>query len=125
MKIIFIALGFIFAGIGTFGAVMPVLPSTPFLLISAFCFAKGSEKFHNYFINTKLYKNNIDLIVNKKQMDIKRKIKILAMITILFIICFYFVSHFHARVALMIVLLIHYYYFFFKIKTIKEDTIDR
>lgn len=125
MKIVFIVLGFIFAGLGAFGAAMPLIPATPFLVLSAIFFAKGSEKFHNYFINTKLYKNNIDLIVNKKAMDNKRKFKILAMITLTFAIAFFFLNHIHGRIVLIVVLLGHYYYFIFKIKTVKESSSDR
>ena len=67
---------------------MPLLPAFPFLLLAAFCFAKSSERLHNWFINTKLYKNNLESYVKKKGMSKKTKIKIMVMITILMSIGF-------------------------------------
>ena len=59
-KMLWITLGFIGLGIGAIGAVLPMLPSFPFLLLAASCFGKSSEKLNVWFINTKLYKNNLD-----------------------------------------------------------------
>ena len=54
---------------------MPLLPAFPFLLLAAFCFAKSSERLHNWFINTKLYKNNLESYVKGQGMTRKTKIK--------------------------------------------------
>ena len=120
MKYIFIVLGFLFLGIGIVGIYMPFLPATPFLLLATACFAKGSEKFHKWFTSTKIYKNNIEPIKDNKGLTMKKKIKILAMITFFIAISFYFVKIYHARICLILVLISHYIYFFFKIKTVKE-----
>ena len=60
MRILFICLGFIFVGIGAVGIVVPILPTTPFLLLASFFFAKGSKKFHDWFMSTKLYKKHLE-----------------------------------------------------------------
>lgn len=120
MKYIFIFLGFLFLGIGIVGIYLPLLPATPFLLLATACFAKGSEKFHKWFTSTKIYKNNIEPIKDNKGLTIKKKIKILAMITFFIAISFYFVKISHARICLIVVLIFHYIYFFFKVKTVKE-----
>ena len=120
MKYIFIALGFLFLGIGIVGIYLPLLPATPFLLLATACFAKGSDKFHKWFTSTKIYKNNIEPIKDNKGLTMKKKIKILAMITFFIAISFYFVKISHARICLIVVLIFHYIYFFFKVKTVKE-----
>ena len=43
--------GFIFLALGAIGIVLPLLPTTPFLLLSAFCFARSSEKLHDWLLS--------------------------------------------------------------------------
>ena len=44
MKIVYVVLGCISLGIGAIGAVLPLLPAFPFLLLAAWCFAKSSKR---------------------------------------------------------------------------------
>ena len=52
-------LGCISVGLGAAGVVIPVLPTVPFLMFAAFCFAGSSKKLDRWFKNTKLYKENL------------------------------------------------------------------
>ena len=87
-KILYIIFGCIGVGLGAVGAVLPLLPAFPFLMLAAFCFARSSEKLNNWFINSKLYKNNLESFVNGQGMTWKTKIRIMIMVTILMSIGF-------------------------------------
>ena len=55
-KAFFIALGCVSLALGTIGIVLPILPTVPFYLLTAFCFANSSERLHDWFIHTTVYK---------------------------------------------------------------------
>lgn len=54
-KIIFNILGFFFVGLGIVGIFIPLLPTTIFLIIAAYFFAKSSEKYYNWLISNKYF----------------------------------------------------------------------
>ena len=123
MKVVLIILGFIFMGIGIVGIVVPILPTTPFLLLASFFFAKGSKRFHDWFISTKIYKKYLESFVQSKAMTLKNKLTILFPVSCMLIITFIFVNNLHARIVLVILFIGKYLYFFTQIKTIaKEET---
>lgn len=77
-RYIYIAIGLIAFILGCIGVVLPVLPTTPFLLLASFCFTRGSEKFNNWFINTKVYKKHMKNFVDERSMTLKQKVFILS-----------------------------------------------
>ncbi|MDR2879832.1 MAG: YbaN family protein [Fusobacteriales bacterium] len=50
-------MGIIFLGVGIIGIVLPVLPTTPFVLLASFCLTKGSDKINNRFKKLKCTEN--------------------------------------------------------------------
>ena len=54
-RILFILIGTLFLGIGCIGIVIPVLPTTPFLLLAAACYLRGSERLHHWMINNRVF----------------------------------------------------------------------
>lgn len=82
-KIGYIALGCTSVGLGAVGAVLPLLPAFPFLLLAAFCFARSSERLARWFKGTKLYKENLESFVQDKGMMKKTKVRIMATVPLL------------------------------------------
>lgn len=82
-KIFWLSLGFLGVGLGAVGAVLPLLPAFPFLMLALFSFGKSSERLHGWFIGTKLYKNNLESFVKGQGMTWRTKIKIMITVTVL------------------------------------------
>ena len=82
-KIVFIILGCICLALGTVGVVLPILPTVPFYLATAFCFANSSERLHTWFVDTGLYKKHLQSYVEKRGMLLKTKISIITTVTLL------------------------------------------
>jgi len=119
MKILYLILGFISLILGLIGIIMPVLPTTPFLLLTLYCFSKGSEKCKNWFINTKIYKNHLKNFVEKKAMTLKQKISILLMADLMLMLPLIFSPFIHLKIFIVFLIIYKFYYFIFKIETIK------
>ncbi|MEW6982293.1 YbaN family protein [Colwelliaceae bacterium 6471] len=80
-KIFFKAIGIFFLGLALIGAALPILPTTPFLLISASCFAKSSPRLHAMLLNNKVFGALITDWQNHR--TIAKKSKIIALVTML------------------------------------------
>ena len=87
-RILYIILGCIGVGLGAVGAVVPMLPAFPFLMLAAFCFARSSEKLDRWFKGTKLYKDNLEDYVAGRGMTVKTKVRIMITVTALMSIGF-------------------------------------
>ena len=122
-RIIFIVIGCVSLGIGCVGVVLPILPTVPFFLLTVFCFANSSEKLHNWFVNTKMYKKHLDSFVKKKGMTIKTKATILTSVTVIMLFGFVLMmlkGIVIPCIILALVWLFHLVYFIFFVKTIAK-----
>ena len=116
-KILYIMIGCISLGLGIIGVILPILPTVPFLLLAAFCFARSSERLNGWFKNTKLYReNNI-----KSGMTKRAKIRIMCSVTLLMSIGFIMMGLKDivvGNIVLLIVWIFHMVYFTLGVKTV-------
>lgn len=116
-KILYIIIGCISLGLGIIGVIVPILPTVPFVLLAAFCFAKSSERLDGWFKNTKLYReNNI-----KSGMTKQAKLRIMCSVTLFMSIGFIMMGLkgiVVGNIVLLIVWIFHMVYFTFGVKTV-------
>lgn len=116
-KILYIMIGCISLGLGIIGVILPILPTVPFVLLAAFCFARSSERLNGWFKNTKLYReNNI-----KSGMTKRAKIRIMCLVTLLMSIGFIMMGLKDivvGNIVLLIVWIFHMAYLTFGVKTV-------
>lgn len=116
-KILYIMIGCISLGLGIIGVILPILPTVPFVLLAAFCFARSSERLNGWFKNTKLYReNNI-----KSGMTKQAKVRIMCLVTLLMSIGFIMMGLKDivvGNIVLLIVWIFHMVYFTFGVKTV-------
>lgn len=122
MKYLYIALGLVCLALGAVGAVLPLLPATPFLLGTCFFFAKGSDRLNRWFLSTKLYQKNFKSFREQRAMTWRTKIGIMVTVTLTMSIGFTMMHEvLIGRIVLGCVWLFHVYYFIFRIRTLDAE----
>lgn len=119
IKYVYISTGFISLGLGIIGAFLPVMPTVPFLLVTAYCFGKGSKKFNDWFISTQLYKKYLENFIRTKAMPLKMKVLLLTYVSILMAAAIVLAPLMWVKILLAVLIALKYYVFIFKIKTLR------
>ncbi|MBU3143744.1 YbaN family protein [Clostridium sp. CF012] len=123
-KIIYVVVGFIAMGLGIIGIILPILPTTPFLLLASVCFMRGSEKLNHWFKDTKIYKKNLEVFIKDRTLTLKQKVLILLLADSMIAFPLVITNNIFMRIVLILIILCKYYYFIFKIKTRKVLKVD-
>ena len=116
--------GHIFVGLGVIGAVLPVMPTTIFLLLAAACYAKSSPKFYHWLHHNKYFGSQLKNYREKKGIPIGSKIISLAILwlTIGFTVFFMDMQLFINVILLVIAAAITIH--LVTIKTYKEESAE-
>lgn len=121
MKPLFLICGLISVAFGAVGAVLPILPTAPFLLAAAFCFAKSSTRLDRWLRSTRLYKNNLESLARGKGMTRRAKLRVMSAITLTLLIAFFAMHRVPiGRIVLAAVWIAHVFAFTFVIKTCSD-----
>lgn len=124
-KVFFVALGCLSLALGVVGIVLPILPTVPFFLLTAFCFAKSSERLHSWFLGTTMYKKYIGSYMERKGMTVRAKLTLIGTVTALMAVGFMMMSRIPVgRIIMGIVWVSHIVYFGFIVKTISQEEAD-
>ncbi|MGL5963116.1 MAG: YbaN family protein [Fusobacteriaceae bacterium] len=118
-KLLFL-LGCLSICIGVIGIVLPLLPTTPFILLSAFLFEKSSEKFHRMLLENKIFGKYIKDYVEKRGITYKNKIIAIIVLLLGMGKGFFSMNNIYGRLVLVLVfiaVLIH----LLKLKTLKGE----
>lgn len=99
-----IVVGCISFALGMLGVFLPLLPTTPFMLLTGVCFVNSSDKFHGWLVSNKIYKSYVGEYLKTRTISLKKKFKILTSIYIMVGISIYFAPMLLIRYGLILML---------------------
>ena len=102
-----------------------MLPTTPFLLLAAVCFARGSRRIDQWFRQTSVYQKYLEGFIEKREMERKTKVIILAFASTFLLAAFFMMENLYGRTCILGLILLKYYYFTCKVKTVKRIEKER
>ncbi|MCE4963128.1 YbaN family protein [Staphylococcus haemolyticus] len=121
MRYVLIVLGIVFTVIAFIGAVLPLLPTTPFLILAAICFTNSSRKFKIWLESTQIYKNYVENLKKYKGYTMKEKIRILISLYIVVGFSIFMISKLYIRIGLVIMVVIQTIVLFTFVKTLPAN----
>lgn len=122
IRFLLIIAGTISVGLGILGILLPVLPTTPFFLLAAACYARSSEKFYHWLLNNKWFGSYIKNYLNKKGIPLKVKIYAISLLWITILLSAFFAVDVIWVKATLILIAVGVTLHILSIRTIKTDT---
>ena len=121
MKYVNAALGLLFFGLGALGAFLPVLPTTPFLLLASFFFLRSSTRINEWFCSTKLYKRYLSNYAEKREMTLRSKLMLMAPGLVAMTVCLFLFQQWWVKAIMAFFIALEIWYFTARIKTISPE----
>ena len=118
---LFVVAGTIFIGIGVIGIILPVLPTTPFLLLAAACYMRGSQRLYNALLNNRFTGSYICNYLEGRGMPLKMKIRTIIFLWIAVVGTAVLAINSESLRIILAVVLIGVTIHIIKMKTLKEE----
>ena len=103
-RIILIIIGWLSVALGTLGVFLPLLPTTPFILLAAWCFARSSPRFHHWLLYRSWFGGYLRHWQQYRAMPPGAKPRAVVMILLTFAISLWLVNLTWVRILLLIIL---------------------
>lgn len=100
-RIILLIIGWLAIVLGTLGIVLPLLPTTPFILLAAWCFARSSPRFHHWLLYRSWFGNYIQHWQRHRALPPGVKPRAMLLIVCTFALSIWLVHHFWLRIMLL------------------------
>ncbi|ADW74908.1 MULTISPECIES: DUF454 family protein [Rahnella] len=100
-RVLLITVGWLCVVLATLGVVLPLLPTTPFLLLAAWCFARSSPRFHQWLLYRSWFGSYLRHWQTHRALPKGVKPKAVALIVVTFAISIYFVPLLWVRILLV------------------------
>jgi len=117
---VLIIAGTFFVGLGVLGIFLPLLPTTPFLLLAAACYVRSSKRFYNWILNNKWFGNYVKNYQEKKGVPLKVKILSVSLLWITIIFSAVFIVHILFVRIILILIAIGVTIHILSIRTLKQ-----
>jgi uncharacterized membrane protein YbaN (DUF454 family) len=85
-RFLFLTIGFVCVGLGVLGAFLPLLPTTPFLLVALWAFSRSSRRFHHWLYTHPRYGPRLQEWERYGTVPVKVKLTSLSAMTVSFLI---------------------------------------
>ena len=102
-KIIYIFIGSVSLVLGVIGAFFPVLPTTPFLLLAAFCYMRSSRRMYQWLIHNKMFGAYVYSYVTYRAIPKKTKIRAITILWATLILSIIYVPLFYVKALLLVI----------------------
>jgi len=119
-RTLLIIAGTLLLGLGIIGIFVPILPTTPFLLLAAACYARSSRRFYHWLLNNKWLGNYIKNYIQRKGVPLKVKVLTITLLWITIGFSVVFAVEVFLVKLILIVIAIGVSIHIFSIRTLKE-----
>ena len=124
LRILMVGLGYVAFGLGCIGIFVPVLPTTPLLLLATFLFARFSPRLHDKIVSTKVYQSYVVPFKTAGGLPVRSKVRIVAISYAVLAISAYAAQKVHVWIILACVALFLAWLMVFRIPTARPEDVQ-